>query len=254
MLLALSSLAAHAASPASSSSLVEGPRVEDGALVVPTTRSEIRVVPVYHATTRISVGDTVVWLDPWSKANLEGPKADIVLITDVHPDHLDLAALEKVSKPETVVVAPPAVPATPDAPTVQHVLANGAEVTIGELTIAAVPMYNLVRGPEPGKVFHDPGRGNGYVLRYGGEALYFAGDTECTPELKALTGVDVAFLPMNLPYTMPPEEAAACVNTFRPQVVVPYHYAGSDLEVFRRAVKPPVQVLTLDFYPGGLPW
>lgn len=229
--------------------------VEGGAVVVTTANGPLRVFPVYHATTRIEAGGNVIWLDPWSKAALDGvAKADVVLITDIHFDHLDKDALAKVVKDGTVFVAPPAVKDTLPEYTVNHVLANGSEVSIGDLAVKAVPMYNLVRGPAEGGVFHDKGRGNGYILTFGGATVYFAGDTECTDEMKALTGVDVAFLPMNLPYTMTAEEAAACVGAFKPKVAVPYHYAGTDLAVFKAGVAPEVRVETVDFYPGGQPW
>jgi L-ascorbate metabolism protein UlaG (beta-lactamase superfamily) len=98
-------------------------------------------------------------------------------------------------------------------------------------------MYNLVRGPDAGKLFHDKGRGNGYVLTLGGKRIYFSGDTECVPEMKALKNIDIAFMTMNLPYTMPPEEAAGCVKVFKPKIVYPYHYRNSDLAVFTNALK-----------------
>ena len=97
-------------------------------------------------------------------------------------------------------------------------------------------MYNLVRGPEAGKLFHDKGRGNGYVVTFGDKRVYLSGDTECTPEMKALTEIDVAFVCMNLPYTMTPEEAAGCVAAFDPKVVYPYHYGESDLTKFSSAL------------------
>lgn len=230
--------------------------VVDGALVIETDAGPVKITPVYHATTKIEVGGQTWWLDPWSKAALDdAPKADVVLITDNHFDHKDPDALAKVVQDGTVFVAPEVVKNELETYTVQHVLANGASVTLGPVTVSAVPMYNLVRGPEGGGVFHDAGRGNGYLLAVGGRKIYFAGDTECTPELKALSGIDLAFLPMNLPYTMTPEEAAACVNEFRPRVVVPYHYAGSDLAAFRAGVTAEgVTVETVEYYPGGLPW
>jgi len=97
-------------------------------------------------------------------------------------------------------------------------------------------MYNEKRGPEPGKRFHDKGRGNGYLLGFGDKTVYVSGDTECTPEMKALKKVDVAFVCMNLPFTMPPEEAAECVKAFKPRIVIPFHYRGSDLQKFERAL------------------
>jgi L-ascorbate metabolism protein UlaG (beta-lactamase superfamily) len=107
-----------------------------------------------------------------------------------------------------------------------------------------------VRGPTPGKLYHDKGRGNGYVLTYGGKRFYFSGDTEGVPEMRALKNIDVAFVCMNLPYTMPPEEAAEAVTAFHPKIVIPYHYRGSDLSVFKKALEGTgIEVRLLDWYP-----
>ena len=117
------------------------------------------------------------------------------------------------------------------------------------LNIEAVAMYNVTRGPAAGKLFHDKGRGNGYVVTLGGKRVYFAGDTECTPEMKALKNIDVAFLPMNLPYTMPPSEAAECVKAFKPKIAIPYHYMGQNTEEFKAALAGSgTEVRLLDFY------
>ena len=102
----------------------------------------------------------------------------------------------------------------------------------------AVPMYNLKRGPQQGKLFHDKGRGNGYVLTFGDARVYVSGDTECAPEMKALKDIDVAFVCMNLPYTMPPAEAAECISAFKPKNVYPYHYRGSNLDELKSALAP----------------
>lgn len=111
-------------------------------------------------------------------------------------------------------------------------------------------MYNLKRGPSEGRVYHPKGEGNGYILNLGDRRIYIMGDTECFPEMKGLQAVDLAFVPMNLPYTMPPEEAAECVNALKPKVAIPYHYRGSDLERFRQLVDPSIEVRLLDWYPG----
>jgi L-ascorbate metabolism protein UlaG (beta-lactamase superfamily) len=115
-------------------------------------------------------------------------------------------------------------------------LANGETKTMGAFTIEAVPMYNLTRGPSPGKFYHDKGRGNGYIVSYGGLRVYIAGDTEGTPEMRALKNIDVAFVPMNLPYTMTAGEAADAVKAFHPKVVYPFHYRGTDTKVFAKAL------------------
>ncbi|MFT4977615.1 MAG: L-ascorbate metabolism protein UlaG (beta-lactamase superfamily) [Myxococcota bacterium] len=226
--------------------------VDDGAVVV----GPFTVTPIYHGTTMVTVGDVTIWIDPWSKAALDDvATADVVLITDIHSDHYDEEAIAKVVDAETVFVAPAAV-SEKRAEAVQHVLANGEQATVAGITITAVAMYNLERGPESGGLYHDKGRGNGYILEMGDTRVYFAGDTECTDEMKALVDIDAAFLPMNLPYTMTPEEAAGCVAAFKPALAVPYHYAGSDLTEFSGGVEgvEGVEVRIVEFYPGGLPW
>jgi len=144
---------------------------------------------------------------------------------------LDKPLIDKLSKPGTTVIAPEAVAKTI---TQAKVLRNGESTTWETWKIDAVPMYNLTRGPSEGKFYHDKGRGNGYVLMYGGTRFYIAGDTEGTPEMRALKNIDVAFVPMNLPYTMTPEEAADAVRAFHPKVVYPYHYKGSNIKDFAR--------------------
>jgi len=223
------------------------------------TAGPFKVDSIYHGTLRLTHGDTVLWVDPWTKAPLpDAPKADLLLLTDLHFDHLDEAGIAKVAKADTKVVGPRAVAdkRKEAGHSVDHVLANGESVELAGVRITATPMYNLERGPEPGTLFHEKGRGNGYLLESAGTRIYLAGDTACTDEMKALTDIDLALLPMNLPYTMPPEEAAECVAAFKPKVVVPYHYAGSDLSVFEKALAdvPGVTVKTVDAYPGGLPF
>ena len=237
-----------AAAPPAAPPAPTGPTVSAGVI----TAGPFTIAPVFHGTALILVGGQVWWIDPWSQVPLDArPKADVVLVTDIHRDHLDPAALETVRKPGSVVVAPAAVDAAWDG-TADHVLANGGSVEVSGVTVTAVPMYNHTRGPEPGKLYHDKGRGNGYLLEREGTRVYFAGDTACTDEMKALTGIDIAFVPMNLPYTMPPSEAADCVRAFEPTVVVPYHYRDADVGVFEAALGdlPTVRVERLDFYPG----
>jgi L-ascorbate metabolism protein UlaG (beta-lactamase superfamily) len=193
----------------------------------------LKITPIQHASLMIEAAGQVVYLDP-AQGNYEGkPKADIILITDIHGDHLAPPILEKLSKPETVIIAPEAVAKTVKT---ARVLRNGESTTVGKWTIEAVAAYNIKRGPAEGKLYHDKGRGNGYVVTFGGKRFYFAGDTEGVPEMRELKNIDVAFIPMNLPYTMPPEEAAEAVKAFHPKVVYPYHYRGSDLSVFEKAL------------------
>ncbi|MEZ5363157.1 MAG: MBL fold metallo-hydrolase [Bryobacterales bacterium] len=212
-----------------------------------TSAGDVTITPVRHATTMLEIGGKTWWIDPWSQADLAAyPKADVILITDVHGDHMDPAAIDQIKKPSTAIVAPAAVAKTVTA---AKTLANGESMTVEGVKIEAVPMYNLQRGPEPGKLFHDKGRGNGYVLNVGGKRIYFSGDTEVTPEMKALKNIDVAFVCMNLPYTMPPEEAAEGVAAFAPKVVYPYHYRGSDVAKFEAGLAgKPIEVRLREWY------
>jgi L-ascorbate metabolism protein UlaG (beta-lactamase superfamily) len=199
-----------------------------------TNSGIVTITPVRHASLMIVANGKVIQVDPWSQGNYEGlPKADLILITDIHPDHLDPKEIESLKKAGTTIIAPAAVAKTL---TEAKVLANGQETSWEGWTIAAVPMYNMKRGPSEGTFYHDKGRGNGYVLTYGGKRFYIAGDTEGTPEMRALKNIDVAFIPMNLPYTMTPEEAADAVKAFHPKVVYPYHSRGSDTKAFAAAL------------------
>jgi L-ascorbate metabolism protein UlaG (beta-lactamase superfamily) len=162
------------------------------------------------------------------------PPIPLILVTDIHGDHFDPDAIAKFRTPQTKIGVPnvhgfqwPA-GATP--------IANGETKRIGDLTIEAVPMYNLQRGPTATSRFHDKGRGNGYVVTLGGKRIYISGDTECTPEMKALKNIDIAFIAMNLPYTATPTEAAECAKAFLPKIAYPYHYKGQDVTVFQKAL------------------
>lgn len=199
-----------------------------------TADGPLEITPVRHASMMIEAGGKVIHVDPWSQANYEGlPQADVILITDIHGDHMDPKAIALVKKAGTVIIAPAAVAKTV---TEASALANGETKKVGDWTFEAVPMYNEKRGPEAGKFYHDKGRGNGYVVTYGDFRIYIAGDTEGVAEMRALKQIDVAFVPMNLPYTMPPDEAAAAVKAFAPKMVFPYHYRDADLKVFQQAL------------------
>src|SRR5713226_474365 len=215
-----------------------------------TSAGPVKITPIYHASTLIEAGGKAIYLDPAKPSNVAGhPKADLILITDIHPDHMDPAAIAEISKAGTEILAPPTVVATVKT---AKPISNGETKTWQGWTIEAIPAYNLnpTRGPAPGKLFHDKGRDNGYVLTYGGMRFYFSGDTEGVPEMRALKNIDVAFVCMNLPYTMPPEEAADAVKAFHPKVVIPYHYRGSDLTVFQKRLEGTgIEVRLLDWYP-----
>jgi L-ascorbate metabolism protein UlaG (beta-lactamase superfamily) len=207
--------------------------------IIQTDSGDLRITPINHASVELEWQAKTVYVDPVSAGNYTGlPKADLILITDIHGDHMDPKELAQLKKEGTIIIAPEAVAKTiTDA----EVLGNGQSkrVDLGgaSLEIEAVPMYNLTRGPQPGQLYHPKGRGDGFILTIGGKRVYFSGDTECTPEMKNLKNIDVAFLCMNLPYTMTPAEAAECVKTFRPKIVYPYHYRGQKPEEFADALK-----------------
>ncbi|MEZ4257583.1 MAG: MBL fold metallo-hydrolase [Polyangiaceae bacterium] len=235
--------APSAIAPASTDAAV-GPASD----VITTALGDVKITPLNHATMLLTVKGAAIYVDPTTKAKYDGlPKADVVFITDVHQDHLDPEGLARVARPDTVIVAPPAVVEKLPAGSKNVITMKNGEQTAAKAPVSpalgpafgveAVPMYNLTRGPAPGKLFHDKGRGNGYVLTFGDKRFYVSGDTECTPEMKALTNIDVAFVCMNLPYTMPPSEAAACVAAFKPKVLYPYHYRGQKPEEAKATVE-----------------
>jgi len=193
-----------------------------------TSAGDLKITPVNHAGAMLTLGTGTIYVDPVGNYS-QLPKADAILVTDIHGDHLNANTINSLKKAGTVVIAPAEVAKTV---TDAKVLANGASETIKvggkDVKVEAVASYNLVRGPSAGQFFHTKGRGDGFVLTFGDKRVYFAGDTECTPEIKALKNIDIAFLPMNLPYTMTPQEAADCVKAFRPKVVYPYHYRDND--------------------------
>jgi len=212
-----------------------------------TASGDVKITPLVHASTLIEAGGKTIYVDPAKPAKLAGlPKADLILVTHMHYDHFDPQSIAAVSQPSTQVLAPPSVvglfaSAKP--------IANDQTKQWEQWTIEAIPAYNLTRGPAAGQFYHPKGRDNGYVLSFGGKRFYFSGDTEGVPEMRALKNIDVAFVCMNLPYTMPPEEAAEAVKAFHPKVVIPYHYRGSDLNVFKQRLEGTgIEVRLLDWY------
>lgn len=207
----------------------------------------VEVIPIHHGSLVLKWQEKVVYVDPWSRGDYTGqPPADLILITDIHGDHMDPAQISRVRKDGTIIVAPAAVQ---KAVAEAKVLSNGETIRPLGIQVEGVAMYNLKRGPKPGQLYHTRGRGNGYILTFGKERVYISGDTECIPEMKALKDIDLAFVCMNLPYTMTPEEAAECVNSFRPKAVYPYHFRGSDVKAFKRMVTAEgVEVRVLDWY------
>jgi len=206
-----------------------------------TSKGDLKITPVVHGSVMFEFGGKVIDVDPismgadWSKY----PKADWVFITDIHGDHFDPKALDMLKKDSTKFVAPQVVADKLPGATVMK---NGESKEFDGIKVEVIPMYNLKRGPSEGKFFHDKGRGNAYIFNFGNKRVLLAGDTECVPELKAVKNIDIAFLPMNLPYTMPPEEAAACAKEFKPKVLYPYHYGDSNVSGVQALVGKDIEV------------
>jgi L-ascorbate metabolism protein UlaG (beta-lactamase superfamily) len=219
---------------------------------IPTDDGALKIFPVSHATLALQWKGQTVWVDPvgGAKAFQGLPSPDLILITHIHGDHFSKETLAqpacsgaKLVGPATVVEQLPS-----DLRSRATALANGQSHEFSGMRVEAVPAYNL--GADRQK-FHPKGRDNGYVLTLGGKRIYLSGDTEAVPEMLALKNIDVAFVCMNLPYTMTVEQAARAVRAFKPRVVYPYHYRGSDLEKFKELVSADsgIEVRLRDWYP-----
>jgi len=216
-------------------------KVNDQVDVLHTSAGDLKVRPLYHGSVMLEFGGKEIYVDPWSQADFTGlPPADMIVITHTHADHLDRGMVDKLHKPGTLLVGPPAVidtlncaPACGDATSIS----DSEKRTVMGILIEGVPMYNLVQGSKPSEPYHHKGIGSGFVLNFGDTRVYFSGDTECTPEMKSLKNITVAFLSMNPPRTQSPVEAAACVKEFKPKIAYPYHYRGSKPEDFANGLK-----------------
>lgn len=223
-----------------------------------TSINDIKIQPIEHATAVLDWKDITIYIDPvgGAKAFDNQKQPDLILITDIHGDHFSLETLEELNTDKAKIIVPEAVAdKIPEQFTPQiDVLNNGDSKERFGITIEAIPMYNL---REVALKFHTKGRGNGYVLNIDGKRLYFSGDTEDIPEMRALKDIDIAFICMNLPYTMTEESAANAVLEFRPKQVYPYHYRGrpnvSDVKKFKKLINqenPEIEVVQLDWYPN----
>jgi L-ascorbate metabolism protein UlaG (beta-lactamase superfamily) len=207
---------------------------------IPATGGDIQITAMMRMSVQIEHAGIVIQVDPTAEGlDSQAKPADLILVTDIHSDNYDPEQIARLRKPDAPVVIPEAVEtlAAGEIAAPMRVVSNGETITVGAVTVEAVPMYNVQRGPAPGEAYQPKGRGNGYVVTLGGTRLYFAGKTECTPEMKALTDIEVAFVPLQMPETMPPFEAGECVTAFQPTTVYAYHYAGhKNDEAFFRAV------------------
>ncbi|AUC76728.1 MBL fold metallo-hydrolase [Olleya sp. Bg11-27] len=224
-----------------------------------TTVSTVEIIPISHATMVLNYAKETIYVDPTGgKEAFEGQKEPtIVLITDIHGDHLSFDTLKALDLKNALIVAPQAVvdKFPEDFKPNFNVIANNETSMVNNTIIEAIPMYNL---REDALKFHSKGRGNGYVLTIGGQRIYISGDTEDIPEMRQLKNIDKAFVCMNLPYTMTVDSAASAVLDFKPKQVYPYHYRGteglSDVSKFKTIINDAnsdIKVVQLDWYSGN---
>jgi len=195
--------------------------------IITTTSGDLKITFIGHGTLLFTFSEKIIHVDPYGRlvdySTL--PKADIILITHEHGDHFDLKAIEIMRTEKTSLVL------TENCAkdiSVGIVLKNGDVQMVQGLKIEAIPAYNIVHKRDNEEPFHPQGIGNGYIITFGDKRVYIAGDTENIPEMKELGEIDIAFLPMNLPYTMTPEMVADAARMIKPQILYPYHYGNTD--------------------------
>ena len=198
---------------------------------ISTSDGELVITFIGHASLIFNFNNLVIHVDPFSRlADYSSlPKADLILITHEHGDHCDPEAVKQIRTKNTAIVLTEA--CTSKIPG-GIVMKNGDVKTVKGIKIEAVPAYNIVHKRDNGQPFHPKGAGNGYVIHFGDKKVYVAGDTENIPEMKELKNIDIAFLPMNLPYTMTPEMAADAAKSFMPRILYPYHFGETDVSKF----------------------
>jgi len=205
------------------------------------SESPLKVTPIVHGTIVLEWHNEVIYVDPYGGKErfADLPSPSLILITDIHGDHLNKETLNEIDLNKALIIAPQAVYDMLDADmqAKTKVLSNNEETSFNNLTIGALPMYNL---PNDESARHPKGRGNGYTIADGKNTVYISGDTEDIPEMRELKNIDLAFVCMNLPYTMSIEQAADAVIAFAPKIVYPFHYRGkeglSDVDHFRSLV------------------
>lgn len=195
--------------------------------LISTSAGDLEITLIGHGTLMFTFDGNVIHVDPFGKLAdySQLPKADMILMTHEHFDHLDPEALGQIRTENTIVVLTETCAEQVDG---GIVMKNGDVETIGGLKIEAIPAYNIVHKRDDGQAFHPKGQGNGYIITFGDKRVYIAGDTENIPEMKALEEIECAFLPMNLPYTMTPEMAADAAKAFKPKILYPYHFGNTN--------------------------
>ncbi len=227
----------------------------NGADEIKTSKGILKINPVMHASFVLNWDSKTIYVDPTGSPEMYKSfgAPDIIVITDIHGDHMDLKALEALNTKKALIVAPQAVAMQLPLSFREKliILNNGMQTSQMAIMIKAIPMYNL---PEAADSRHTKGRGNGYLLTIGGKSIYISGDTEDIPEMRALEDVDIAFVCMNLPYTMDINQAASAVLEFKPAIVYPYHHRGQDANAFKKLVNDKnkkIDVRVRNWYPAA---
>jgi len=196
--------------------------------IIKTTGGDLKMTFIGHGTLLFEYNDLVIHIDPVSRyaEYSEMPKADIVLITHHHGDHLDTNSINKIKKKGSVIICTEVCAEKIGS---GDIMGNDELKRIYGIKVESVPAYNIVHKRENGEAYHPKGVGNGYILTFGDTKVYVAGDTENIPEMKNFDNIDIAFLPMNVPYTMTPEMVADAVKMFNPKILYPYHYGSTNV-------------------------
>ncbi len=204
-----------------------------------TNKGELVINFVKHASLFFEFDSKIIHVDPVSgMGNYNSyPKADLIIITHHHGDHLDINAINLIKKENTKIILTEKCKEINEGLADVIIMKNSDLLTINGLEIEAIPAYNIENKRPNGDPFHPKGEGNGYIINFGGKRVFIAGDTENTPEIKALKNIDIAFLPMNLPYTMTPEMVADAAKAFKPKILYPYHYSNTDTNTLLEILK-----------------
>ncbi|MEO9884865.1 MAG: MBL fold metallo-hydrolase [Balneola sp.] len=228
-------------------------QLTNSADIYKTNKGDLSVHPINHGTVAFNFDGKTVFVDPYGGADKfsEFNSPDIILITDIHGDHLNPETISGLDTQNTTFVVPQAVADRMDESMKEQLVVIGNQESTSQMgmKITGVAMYNL---PDDESSRHKKGRGNGYIIQFGDKKVYLSGDTEDIPEMRNLENIDIAFVCMNLPYTMDIYQAASAVIEFSPVVMYPYHHRGQDIQRFKELLSvgnPEVDVVLKDWYP-----
>lgn len=217
---------------------------------ISTSQGNLIISFIGHGSLMFEFNDLIIHVDPvMQEADYaKMPEADLIIVTHQHYDHFDLNAIKHLTKKETKLIVTSECVLSTEYLADAEILKNGEKTSVYGINIKAVPAYNIKNKRSDGNPYHPKGVGNGYIFTFGDKNVYVAGDTENTPEMKTLTNIDIAFLPMNLPYTMTPEMVAEAAKVFKPKILYPYHYGNTNTQELLNLLKanPEIEVRIRD--------